>query len=140
MWFSVVKLSSELGLDIGDVNKVSVSDQIGWAPFLGEHVVKNVTERFDLHTTILVGVSHKVSDKGLVMGQKLEHSLHIAINGVALQNKITIELPMIINDLVLGFSNLLKDNLLDNLVILHELTIFHHEVEVMHLIKHDLFK
>lgn len=84
MCFIVAECTIELGLDIGDVNKVPISDQISWSPLLREHVVENVTERFDLHTLILVGVSHEISDKGLVMGQKLENSLHIAINSVAL--------------------------------------------------------
>jgi len=78
------ELTSELGLDVRDINKVPVSDKIGGTPFLRENVVKNVTEGFGFFTFFLVGVSDKVSNKGLVMGQKLENSLHIAINSVAL--------------------------------------------------------
>ena len=135
----LVESSSKLGFDVGDVNKVSISDEFSWSPLLGEDVVEDVTERFDFHTLILVGVSHEISDEGLVVGQKLENSLHVAINSVALQDKVTVKFPMIVNDLVLGFGNFLKDNLLDNLVILHELSIFHHEVEIMHLIHHMSF-
>jgi len=46
---------------------------------------------------------------------------------------------MIINDLLLSFGDLSKDNLFDYIIILHELSIFHHKVEIMHFVKHHFF-
>jgi len=67
MWIIVVKLSSKLVFDIGDIDKVPVSDEIGGTPFLREHVVKNVTEWFGFSSFFFVCVSDKVSNEGFVM-------------------------------------------------------------------------
>lgn len=90
MWVIVIELASELVFDIGDVHKVSVGDEIGLTPFLREHVVHDVTEGFGLFTFGFIGVTDEVSYEGLVVRQKLENSLHVAINSITFQNKIAV--------------------------------------------------
>ena len=84
MWILRLELSSKLGLDVRNVYEVSIGDEISVSPFLGEHVVENITEWFHLLIVGLVGTSHEVSNEGLVVGQKLENSLHVTVNSIAL--------------------------------------------------------
>jgi len=46
---------------------------------------------------------------------------------------------MVIDNLLLGLGNFSENDLLDHLVVLHELSIFHHEVKIMHFVKHLFF-
>jgi len=65
----MVELTSELVLDVGDVDNVSVSNKVGRSPFLGEDVVEDATEWFVLFLSILfVSISKEVSNKSLVVG------------------------------------------------------------------------
>lgn len=65
----MVELTSELELNVGNVDNVSVSNKVSRSPFLSEDAVEDATEWFILFLSILfVGISKEVSNKSLVVG------------------------------------------------------------------------
>lgn len=69
MSFIVIELTIELVLDVADVYKVTIGDEICLSPFSRKYIVENSTEWFGFWSWFLISVSEEISNKSLVVWQ-----------------------------------------------------------------------